>query len=118
MGWLRPFSALDRRSTRLAGVALVVVTVVMAAGYALLPLAVAAFTSSIDLLLNAGVWLATLAGGGADRSTILLAIARELVRALGSTDAIGIIAALILVSAAALYGLQRLLGLEEESNAN
>ena len=62
--------------------------------------------------------MATLAGGGADRSTILLAIAREAFHMLVSTDALGIIAALIVLSAAALYGLQRLLGLEEESNVN
>ena len=118
MGWPRPFRALNSRPARFAGIALVAVTVVVAGGYALLPLAIEGLSATLDLLLSGGVWIATLAGGGADRSTILLAIGREAFRTLASTNALGIIAALVLVSAGALYGLQRLLGLEEESNAN
>jgi hypothetical protein len=118
MGWPRPFQALNSRFARLAGAAAVAVTLAIAIGYALLPLAIEALTATLDMLLNIGVWLTAMAGGGADRSAIFLAILREIVRTLTSTNALGIIAALILLSAGALYGLQRLLGLEEESNVN
>jgi hypothetical protein len=118
MGWPRPFRALQSRSARLTGASLVVVVLLIAAGYALLPFAVEWFTAAIDLTLRAGFGLATLAGGDADRSTMLVAIGREAFRALASTRALAIIAALVLLSAVALYGLQRMLGLEEESNAN
>jgi hypothetical protein len=112
MGWPRPFRS---RSTRLAGISVVAVALVIAAGYGLLPIAIEGLTAAIDLTLSAGVWIATMAGSGADWSTILIAIGREVFRAFASARVVGIIAALVLVSAAALYGLQRVLGLEEES---
>jgi hypothetical protein len=118
MGWSRPLRAFRSRSARLAGVSVVAVILLIAAGYALLPVAIDGLTSAIDLMLRAGFWIATLAGGGANRSTILIAIGREAFRVLASTRALAIIAALVLLGAGALYGLQRVLGLEEESNAN
>src|SRR4051794_33200451 len=101
---------------RVAGISILTVTLMIVAGYALLPLGVAGFTASIDFVLSAGLSLASV--GGDDPSAIFLAIARETFGVLASTNALGVIAALVVVSAAALYGLQRLLGLEEESNAN
>jgi hypothetical protein len=101
---------------RLAGISILTVALLIVTGYALLPLGVAGFTAGIDFLLNAGLSLASVGGG--DPSAILLAIARETFSVLASTNALGVIAALVIVSAVALYGLQRLLGLEEESNAN
>lgn len=115
MGWPRPF---ESRFARLAGISIVVVALLAAAAYELLPLAIEGLTATIDLTLNGGVWLATLVGGGADLSTILIAIGREIFRALASSRVLGVIAALVLLSAGALYGLQRVLALEEESNAN
>ncbi|HEX4347132.1 MAG TPA: hypothetical protein VHZ73_06145 [Vicinamibacterales bacterium] len=115
MGWPRP---LRSRFARLAGISIAAVVLLAGAAYALLPLAIEALTATIDLTLNAGVSLATLVGGGADLSTILIAIGREVFRALASPRVLGVIAALVLLSAGALYGLQRVLALEEESNAN
>jgi hypothetical protein len=109
MGW---------RPARLAGVALVAVALVIAVGYGVLPLAIDAAGGAIDLTLNAGLWIATQAGSGADLSTILTAIVREAFRSLASSRVLGVIAALVLLSAGALYGLQRVLGLDEESHAN
>lgn len=90
------------------------VVFIIAAGYALLPLAVQGLVSAIDLTLNAGVWLATLAAAGAGQSAILMAIGREAFGAFASPRALAIIGALVLLCAAALYGLQRLLGFEED----
>ena len=101
---------------RVAGVSISAVALMILAVYAMLPLAVSGFTAGVDFLLNAGMSLASVAGG--DPSAMLLAVAREVFSVLTSTNALGVIAALVLVSAGALYGLQRLLGLEEESNAN
>jgi hypothetical protein len=115
MGWPRP---LQTRSARLAATGAAAVVLFAAAAYALLPLAVAAFTATIDLTISEGVSVATLVGGGADLSTILIAIGREVFRALASGRALEIITALVIVSAAALYGLQRVLALEEETHAN
>ena len=60
MGWSRPYRALQGRSARLAGISLVAVVLVIAGGYALLPLAIEGLTSAVDLTLQAGLWLATL----------------------------------------------------------
>lgn len=118
MGWPRPFRAPRTRSARIAVASLIVVVLLVAAGYAALPFAIDWLTTAVEFTLQAGFALATLAGGDADRSTMFVAIGREAFRALASTRALAIIAALVLLSAGALYGLQRMLGLEEESNAN
>jgi hypothetical protein len=92
----------------------VVFMFIIAAGYALLPLAVQGLVSAIDLTLSAGLWLATLAAAGPDRSAILMAIGREAFSAFASSRTLAIIGALVFLSAAALYGLQRLLGFEDD----
>jgi hypothetical protein len=90
------------------------VVFIIAAVYALLPLAVQGLVTAIDLTLSAGVWLATLADAGTDRSAIVMAIGREAFSVFASPRALAIIGALVLLSAAALYGLQRLLGFEAD----
>lgn len=115
MGWPRPFQS---RFARLAGIAIVVAALLVAAAYELVPLAIDGLTATIDLTLNGGVWLATLVGGGADLSTIVIAIGREVFRGLASPRVLAVIAGLVLLSGVALWGLQRVLALEEESNAN
>ena len=109
----RPSPAPRSRLARLAGLSLVVVVVVVAAGYALLPLAVQAWISAMDLVLQGGLWLATLVGGGADPATIAAAVGREFFSALASPGALAVIGGLVLVSAGALYGLQRMLDRDE-----
>lgn len=84
-----------------------------AAWYLLLPFAVQALVSAIDLTLAAGVWLTTAISAGADRPAILMAIGRELFRVFTSARALAIITALALLSAVALFGLQQLLGSDE-----
>ena len=114
MGWPRPLTALLTRRTRLAGLWLAALASVVVAGYLLLPLAVQALIAAIDLTLGVGVWIAGMAGSGADPSTIALAVGRELLQTVTSTKALVLGASLVLLSAAALLGLQRVLGLDDD----
>ena len=113
MGW-RPLNG--TRTARLAG--LVAVAAVIAAGTAfiLLPLAVRAFFHAIVLISNACVWFAGSLGAGVDMWTILATIGRSAGAALINAQALAVAGGLVLAGAIALYGLQRLLGSEEESS--
>lgn len=113
MGW-RPVNG--SRAVRLLG--LVTVAAVLAAGTAfiLLPLAVRAIFHAIVLTSNACVWFAGSLGAGVDIWTILATIGRSAGTALISGQALAVVGGLVLVGAIALYGLQRLLGSEEESS--
>jgi hypothetical protein len=111
-----PVTARRRRPSRLAGVAVLSVAGTVAAVFFLLPLAVEGLLRLLDFTLNACVWLAASFSNGADGWTILSAIARAAVELLLSTRALTVVSSLVLVGAAALYGLQRLLGSEGESS--
>jgi hypothetical protein len=112
MGWPPPLKAPGSRTARLAGLGVAAVVLVAAGGYLLLPLAVRLFVRALDLTLSVGLWLASSASSGADAATILATIGRAALGALTSTWALVVLAAFVLVGAAALYGLQRLLGVE------
>ena len=84
--------------------------------FVLLPLAVQGFVRLLDLILNACVWLAASLSNGADAWTILGAVGGTAADLFLSTRAVTVVAGLLLVGAAALYGLQRLLGSEGESS--
>jgi hypothetical protein len=101
---------------RLAGMTVAAVLATLAAAYLLLPAAVWVFVRTLTLTLNACVWLAASLSSGADGWTIAGTIGRAAAGALMTPQASGIVAALIVVGALALYGLQRLLGSEEESS--
>ena len=68
------------------------------------------------LTSNACVWFAGSLGAGVDMWTILATIVRAAGAALISGQALAVVGGLVLVGAIALYGLQRLLGSEEESS--
>jgi ABC-type spermidine/putrescine transport system permease subunit I len=104
------------RRARLAGVAVVVVTTTIAAGYVVLPLAVSGFIRLLVATLNASIWFAAAISSGSDMWTIATAIGRAVAGALATPLASGIIVALVAVGALALFGLQRLLGTEEDSS--
>ena len=112
MGW-RPVNG-----TRAARLVAGTVAAVLVAGTAflLLPLTVRAFFHAIVLMSNACVWFAGSLGAGVDMWTILTTIGRAAGGALISGQALAVIGGLMLVGAIALYGLQRLLGSEEESS--
>jgi hypothetical protein len=111
MGW-RPVNG--TRAARLV-VGTVAAVVVLGTAFLLLPLAVRAFFHAIVLMSDACVWFAGSLGAGVDMWTILATIGRSAGAALISGQALAVIGGLMLVGAIALYGLQRLLGSEEES---
>ena len=101
---------------RLAGIAMVAIVATLAAAYLLLPAAVWVFVRALTLTLNACVWLAASLSSGADGWTIAGTIGRAAAGALMTPQASGVVVGLVAVGALALYGLQRLLGSEEESS--
>lgn len=88
----------------------------IAVAYFVLPLAVWASVRLLTLTLNAAVWFAAALGSGADVWTIVTAVGRAVAGTLVTPQASAIVAALVLIGALALFGLQRLLGSEEESS--
>jgi hypothetical protein len=106
------------RGARLAALALVAGVLAMATAYLALPLAIRGLITALDLLMRFGIWLASLGRSDQDVSTILWTVARAAIRALTSPEALVVLAGLVLVGGAALYGLQRLLGLESEGETS
>ena len=86
----------------------------VATAYVLLPLAAWAFVRALTLTLNGSVWLAAAIGSGADGWTIVRTVANAAVAALTTPYASAGIAVLVVLGALALFGLQRLLGSEED----
>ena len=103
------------RVARLTGFAIVTVAVVAAAAFLLLPLAVRGFVRGLTLIVNGGVWVAASLSTGADAWTIFKTVGRAAGTAMLSPQAFGVIGGLVLAGGLALYGLQRLLGSDEES---
>jgi hypothetical protein len=103
------------RAARLTGFVIVSVAVFAAAVFLLLPLAARGFVRGLELTVNASVWLAASLSTGANAWTILKTVGQAVGAALISPQAFAVVGALVLVGGVALYGLQRLLGSEEES---
>jgi hypothetical protein len=114
MGSSRPVTNPRRRTVRFAAFSVLAVVAGAGAALLLLPLAVQAFVRTLDLTLNACVWLAASISSGADGWTVLAAVGRAAGRLLLTTRAVSFVGGLILLGALALYGLQRLLGSEGE----
>jgi hypothetical protein len=113
MGW-RPLNG--TRTARLVGIGTLAAVIAAGTAFILLPLAVRAFFHAIVLTSNACVWFAGSLGAGVDMWTILATIGRSAGAALINAQALAIAGGLVLAGAIALYGLQRLLGSEEESS--
>ena len=103
------------RAARLTGFAIVAVAVIAAAGFVLLPLVVRAFVRGLTLTVNASVWVAASISTGADTWTVLKTLGSAAANALVSPQAFAVVGGLVVAGGLALYGLQRLLGTEEES---
>ena len=116
MGSARRVTMSRRRAARLTGLALLSVAVPVAVVFLVLPLAVRGFVRLLDLTLNASMWLAASLSSGADGWTIAAAVARATGSLLLSPRVVTVVSGLVLVGALALYGLQQLLGSEEESS--
>ena len=94
----------------------IAVVAALAAAYVLLPVAAWGVVRALTATLNASVWLAAAIGSGADGWTIVGTVFEAASAALTTPQASGGIAALVVVGAAALFGLQRLLGSEEDGS--
>jgi hypothetical protein len=101
---------------RLAGIGVVAVVSTVAGAYLLLPAAVRLFVRSLMLVVNGSVWLAASLSSGTDGWTIATTVGRAAASTLSTPQVSGFIAVLVLVGGIAVYGLQRLLGSEEESS--
>lgn len=104
------------RVLRRTGLAVVAVALMVAAASLLLPIAVQGLLRVLDLVLTGCIWLATSLGSDADAWAILGAVVGAIVDALMTTRALAVVGILVLLSALALYGMQRLLGTREESS--
>jgi hypothetical protein len=115
MDWPAP----DRRGTRvlrLAGFGLLAVAGSIAAVSLLLPLAVRFFVRAIELTMRACVWAARSLSVGMSLWSMAQVVVRHAAELMVSGEATAALAVLVLVGALAAYGLQRLLGSEEESS--
>jgi hypothetical protein len=104
------------RAMRLAGLGIVAVTAAIGGAYLLLPMALWLFVRGLTQTLNGCIWVAASFSSGTDAWTIATTIGRAAAGALTTPQASGAIALLVVVSALALVGLQRLLGSEEDSS--
>jgi hypothetical protein len=110
---------LDRpagRRARIAGVTLLGLTGLAAAGYVLLPLLGHAFVRGIELTVAGCVWLATSIGVGVSVWDVLGTIGRASVGALLTPAGSLALSILVVIGIMALYWLQRLLESEEGSS--
>ena len=94
---------------------MVAVTGILATAYLLLPVAAWAFVRALTLTLNGCIWVAASLSSGEDGWTIIQTIVRAAAGAFATPQVSGVIVALVIVGAVALFGLQRLLGSEEDS---
>lgn len=115
MDWRRRLSGPSSRAARVAGAGLMLVGAILAAGYVVLPTLAWVFVRGLTVTLNGSVWVAASLSSGVGAGTIVATIVRAVFAALTSPVASGVVAGLILVGAVAMFGLQRLLGSEEES---
>jgi hypothetical protein len=103
------------RNARLAGIAVVAITAIVAGGYLVLPIAAWAFVRALTMTLNGCIWLAASISSGTDAWTIVQTIGKAAAGAFVTPQVSGAIVLLVVVGGLALFGLQRLLGSEEDS---
>ena len=103
------------RNARLAGIGVVAVTAILAGGYLLLPIAGWAVVRALTMTLNGCIWLAASISSGTDAWTIVQTVGKAAAGAFVTPQVSAGIVLLVVVGALALFGLQRLLGSEEDS---
>jgi hypothetical protein len=95
--------------------AVTVMLLTLAAAYVLLPVAGWALVRSLTYALNACIWLASSSPDN-DAWTLAVTIGKAAAGALATPTASAVTAGLVVVGAIAVFGLQRLLGSEEDSS--
>jgi len=109
---------LDRpasRAVRVAGLALVTIVLSGLTARLLVPLAAHAFVRAIALVMNACVWVAMSLSVGVSLWSVLATLGRNAAGLMNTRQASLGLTLLMAVGALAAYGLQRLLGSDEES---
>ncbi len=92
------------------------VVVTVAAAYFLLPVAAWAVVRLLTATLNGSVWVAAEFSSGSDGWTITSTVMRAVGGAMVTPQVSGGLLVLVVVGGLALFGLQRLLGSEEDSS--
>ena len=100
---------------RLAGIGIIALTTIVAGGYVLLPIAAWGFVRALTMTLNGCIWLAASISAGDDVWTIVQSVGNAAAGAFVTPEVSAGIVMLVVVGALALFGLQRLLGSEEDS---
>jgi len=115
MQWVRtPLRPAARRLRALAlGVSLTVAGAV--AGMLVVPLAVRGMVRAVMWLFQACVWMALSLSAGTTAWTMLATVGRVAASTLVTRQAFTALAVLVVVAAGALYGLQRVLGPDRDS---
>jgi hypothetical protein len=119
MEWLRPLDRPAAGFARYAGLVVVGLSLIAAAGLALLallPLLGRTLVRAVELLVAGCVWVATAISVGVSIWDVLGTIGRAAAGELATAAASVVLALLVLVGIAALYCLQRLLESQEESS--
>jgi len=116
MEWLRPLGRPAAGFARYAGLVVVGLSLIAAAVLVVLPLLGRALVRAVELLVAGCVWVATSISVGMSIWDVLRTIGRAAAGELATPAASVVLALLVLVGIAALYGLQRLLESEEESS--
>ncbi|MGE5246489.1 MAG: hypothetical protein ACM3SQ_19865 [Betaproteobacteria bacterium] len=116
MDWRRPPGVPGRRWARDVGLVLLAVTGASAGILLLLPLLVRGFVRALELVMTGCVWLAMSISVGVSVWSVLASVGRAGAAVLVTPQGSAVLAILILVAALAIYGLQRLLGSQEESS--
>jgi len=93
----------------------VAVTAIVAGGYLVLPIAAWAFVRALTMTLNGCIWVAASISSGADAWTIVQTIGKAAAGTFVTPQVSGLIVMLVVLGGLALFGLQRLLGSEEDS---
>ena len=104
----------SRSGARTAGRWLVGLALTVLAAALGLPYAVRAFARAVEVLLQGCVSLAVAVSAGASAWSVAGTIARSLAATIATPQATGGLAVLVVVAIGALWGLQRLLGPEQE----
>jgi hypothetical protein len=103
------------RTARLAGLALLTGVLSVLTAWLLVPIAAYAFVRMIELIVNGCVWFAMTLSVGVSMGSVLGTIGRNAAGLLKTREASLGLTLLMAVGALAAYGLQRLLGSDEES---
>jgi hypothetical protein len=98
----------------LVGIGVIAIVAILAAGYIVLPAAAWGFVRLLTGILSASIWFASVLGSGEDSWTIASSVVSAGTQLFVTPRVSGILALLVLLGAASLFGLQRLLGTEEE----